>query len=214
MNQKKDFLDELEQTLMLIMIVAATVLTLISFIAQFIAPDSVNLFKQLSFYTYGWMVFLALGPCVKRSAFMRIELLSGKYPQGLQNGLKMLGEILMFVMMIVMCVLSYRLTANTLASGASNAVAPGIPLVLAYAAPAVGYTLGVIAYIYKFATSGKGGNKECPQYSLLFSSVASLYCPCRLYCPFCFLLLPFRFLWVRIRHSAGCRLRRTRFPAR
>ena len=156
MNQKKDFLDELEQTLMLIMIVAATVLTLISFIAQFIAPDSVNLFKQLSFYTYGWMVFLALGPCVKRSAFMRIELLSGKYPQ---NGLKMLGEILMFVMMIVMCVLSYRLTANTLASGASNAVAPGIPLVLAYAAPAVGYTLGVIAYIYKFATSGKGGNK-------------------------------------------------------
>lgn len=58
MNQKKDFLDELEQTLMLIMIVAATVLTLISFIAQFIAPDSVNLFKQLSFYTYGWMVFL------------------------------------------------------------------------------------------------------------------------------------------------------------
>ena len=112
MNQKKDFLDELEQTLMLIMIVAATVLTLISFIAQFIAPDSVNLFKQLSFYTYGWMVFLALGPCVKRSAFMRIELLSGKYPQGLQNGLKMLGEILMFVMMIVMCVLSYRLTAN------------------------------------------------------------------------------------------------------
>lgn len=71
MNQKKDFLDELEQTLMLIMIVAATVLTLISFIAQFIAPDSVNLFKQLSFYTYGWMVFLALGPCVKRSAFMR-----------------------------------------------------------------------------------------------------------------------------------------------
>ena len=89
-------------------------LTLISFIAQFIAPDSVNLFKQLSFYTYGWMVFLALGPCVKRSAFMRIELLSGKYPQGLQNGLKMLGEILMFVMMIVMCVLSYRLTANTL----------------------------------------------------------------------------------------------------
>lgn len=159
MNQKKDFLDELEQTLMLIMIVAATVLTLISFIAQFIAPDSVNLFKQLSFYTYGWMVFLALGPCVKRSAFMRIELLSGKYPQSLQNGLKMLGEILMFVMMIVMCVLSYRLTANTLASGASNAVAPGIPLVLAYAAPAVGYTLGVIAYIYKFATSGKGGNK-------------------------------------------------------
>ena len=39
MTQKKDFLDELEQTLMLIMIVAATVLTLISFIAQFIAPD-------------------------------------------------------------------------------------------------------------------------------------------------------------------------------
>lgn len=160
MNQKKDFLDELEQTLMMIMIVAATVCTMITFVCQFFSADAVAFFKQLSFYTYGWMVFLSLAPAVKRGAFMRIEMVANAYPESVRNFLKnVLTEIIMVVLMLVLCVFSWY---NILHLGdvvpSFKPVCESIPLAVAYFAPAVGYTLAMVAYVCKHLV--KGGDKK------------------------------------------------------
>jgi TRAP-type C4-dicarboxylate transport system permease small subunit len=159
MEEKKDFLDELAQTVMVIMIVIASVLMLLSFVLQFISPEAKTLVTQLAFYAYGWMVFCALGPCVKRGAFMRIELLTNKYPKGVQTGLKLFSEVVLFLLMVMLCVLSIQNLLNAVSTGATNASAPVIPLALAYAAPVVGYALAVIAYIRKAMGAKKGDAK-------------------------------------------------------
>lgn len=160
MEQKKDFLDELAQNMMLVMIIVASVCTLLSVVFQFISEDIKVLLTQFSYYAYGWMVFLAIGPSVKRAAFMRIDLMVGLYPEKVRDGLKVICDVLLFVMMVLMCWFSIRNLADSIASGAVNAKAPVIPLALAYIAPALGYGLGVIAYIVRFLETKKGGAKS------------------------------------------------------
>lgn len=157
MEQKKDFLDELEQTLMMIMIVAATVCTMITFACQFFSAEAVALFKQLSFYAYGWMVFLALGPAVKRGAFMRIDMLANKYPQGVKNALKILTEGIMVVLMLELCVFSwYNVMHLAELTPSFKPACAAVPLAVAYFAPAVGYTLAMLAYMKKYLVKGEG----------------------------------------------------------
>lgn len=156
---KKDFLDELAQGMMVVMIIAATVLTLLAVVLQFVSPEAKTLVSQLSYYAYGWMVFFALGPAVKRFAFMRIALLVDKYPESVKRGLSVAYEVVLFIMMAILCWFSIQNLLNSIAAGDKNAAAPVIPLALAYAAPVVGYALGVIAYVVKFLNAKKGGAK-------------------------------------------------------
>lgn len=157
MEQKKDFMDELAQTVMLIALIIAAVCTLLSFIFQFISQETTDLFTQVSFYTYGWMVFVALGPSVKRSGFMKIDIItSALYPQSVQKALSLLGEVIMFVLIAIMFVFSITNFTTALSEHTMNAAAPVIPVALAYLASVVGYGLGVLAYIMR-VLKGKEG---------------------------------------------------------
>jgi len=158
METKKDFLDELAQKVMLAAIVIAFACTLLSFVFQFISQETKTLFTQLSFYAYGWMVFVALGPAVKRGMFMKVELISGKYPESVKNTLALICNIIMFVLIAVLFVFSCKNFAEVLAAGQMNEKAPVIPVALAYLATVLGYGLGVIAYVVR-ALKAKGGNK-------------------------------------------------------
>lgn len=157
MEQKKDFMDELAQNLMLVMIIVASVCTLLSVVLQFISVELNTLFTQFAYYAYGWMVFLAIGPAVKRSAFMRIDLLVGLYPKNLQTALKVICDIILFAMMVLMCWFSIKNLQDAISTGAVNAKTPLLPLALAYIAPVLGYALGIIAYLVKFLDTKKGG---------------------------------------------------------
>lgn len=157
MEQKKDYLDELAQNLMLIMIIIASVCTLLSVVFQFISEDIKTLLTQYSYYAYGWMVFLALGPAVKRAAFMRIDLVVGRYPEGIKAALKIFCDAVLFLMMVLMCWFSIQNLMEAVSTGMVNAKAPVIPLAFAYIAPVLGYALGVIAYIVRFIEARKGG---------------------------------------------------------
>lgn len=160
MEQKKDYLDELAQNLMLVMIIVASVCTLLSVVFQFISEDIKTLFTQFSYYAYGWMVFLALGPAVKRAAFMRIDLVVGLYPEGVKAALKLFCDAVLFIMMVLMCWFSIQNLMDAVSTGAVNAKTPVIPLALAYIAPVLGYALGVIAYIVRFLKEKKGGGES------------------------------------------------------
>ena len=157
MDEKKDFLDELTQNCMAAAIIIASVLTLLGMVFQFISPEAQTLVTQLAYYAYGWTVFLALGPTVKRGMFMRIDLVANRYPKALQTALKVASDVVLFLLMALLCVLGIQNLFSSIASGAVNASAPVIPLALAYAAPVVGYALGMIAYMTKILTAKKGG---------------------------------------------------------
>lgn len=160
MEQKKDYLDELAQNLTLVMIIVASVCTLLSVVFQFISEDIKTLFTQFSYYAYGWMVFLALGPAVKRAAFMRIDLMVGLYPESVKAALKLFCDAVLFIMMVLMCWFSIQNLMDAVSTGAVNAKTPAIPLALAYIAPVLGYALGVTAYVVRFLKERKGGGES------------------------------------------------------
>jgi TRAP-type C4-dicarboxylate transport system permease small subunit len=157
MEQNNDVLDLVCRRGVLIAVLAAIVLTALTFICQFFSADAVNLFKQLSFYAYGWMVYLSLAPMVKRGAFMKIELITGKYSDGARKAVQWISDAIMILLMVVMCIASFQLAGVTLAEGGMNKNAP-IPLILAYAAPAAGYILGLVAWAFRLSGK-KGGDK-------------------------------------------------------
>lgn len=159
MDEKKDFLDELAQNLMLVALVIAAVCSLCGFVFQFFSESTKTLFAQLSYYAFGWMVFLALGPTVKRAAFMKIDLLvNALYPERVKNALKVVCEVIMFVLIVVMLVYSVMNFMDALANGTMNETAPVIPVALAYLASVVGYALGTIAYVFRVL--GKKGESK------------------------------------------------------
>lgn len=160
MDEKKDFLDELAQNGMLAAIVVASICTLLSVALQFFSKELTALFTQAGYYAYGWMVFLSLGPAVKRAAFMRIDLLADRYQEKIKNFLKLLCDAILFVLMVLMCWFSIQKLMEVIASGAINEKAPFIPLALAYIAPVLGYGLGSIAWVIRFAKAEKGGDRK------------------------------------------------------
>ena len=148
MNQKKDFLNGLETNLMMIMILIASVLTLGTFLFQFFAPGLVEVTRQLSFYAYGWTVFLGLAPAVKKGAFLKVDILVAKYPEGLRKAINILCQLILFILMAALCYYSFRLTVRAVAGGQQNAAA-AIPLAVIYAAPVLGYFLGALEFVRK-----------------------------------------------------------------
>lgn len=156
-KEKKDFINDTAKALMLAMILCSSVCTFVSVFAQFISEDAQTLLNQLSYYFYGWTVFFALGPAVKRNAFMRIDLICKRYPQSLQRILKCVCDCLFFLLLAFMLIYSVQNFAQALADGARNEKASAIPLAAAYAAPIVGYVLSLIAYIRRAFDARKGG---------------------------------------------------------
>jgi len=158
-TEKKDFLDVLAQNVMLAALVIAAACTLLSFIFQFISQETKTLFAQLSFYAYGWMVFVALGPSMKRRSFMKIDLIVSQYPEGARKALAVVCDLVMFLLIAVMFVFSVLNLGQAFSEHTMNAAAPVIPLALAYLASVIGYGLGVAAWLMRILTN-KGGEAK------------------------------------------------------
>ena len=180
--EKKGFFDSLAQLVMLLALIIAIVCTLGGFVCHFISPESKNLFLQISFCAYGWMVFVSVGPSALRSAFMKVDVIvNAFYPEGLKKVLYLICEVLMAALIIAMFYFSYVVFQQMLANGdkfavafditekikrfgapggpkldAFAAAAPRIPLWSAYLAAVVGFGLGIISYVIRVI---KGGNK-------------------------------------------------------
>lgn len=157
MEKTKDHLDHLTQHFMVAAILIAAALTLLGMVLQFISPQAQALVTQLSYYAYGWAVFLSLGPTIKRRVFLRIDLVACRYPKPLQAALKLAGDGILLLLMALLCVLSIRDLLSSISSGAVSPSAPVIPLALAYAAPVVGYALGMAASIRNILTGKTEG---------------------------------------------------------
>lgn len=156
-EEKKDFLDDLAQNLMLVALIIAALCSLCGFVFQFFSDSTQTLFTQLSYYAYGWMVFLALGPTVKRAAFMKVDVLVNSfYPESVKKILNVICEVIMFILIAVMFVFSVMNLGTAIAEGSVNESAPVIPLAVVYLASVIGYGLAVINYIVRVL---KGGNK-------------------------------------------------------
>ena len=154
MEEKKSLWDNLEEYLLVFLIGVITVLTLISFVVQFINKDAVAGVNQLSFYAYTWLVFLGVAVAIKNNSHMRIDILFAAYPAGVKKILSAVIEVLMGIFCIALAVLSIQALMQVVASGQVNEVI-AIPVAVLYLAPAVGFLLSVVRYFERLLKKKK-----------------------------------------------------------
>lgn len=155
-NKKPGFLDELEENIMLIPMGIALLLILVSFVMQpFAPPEAIAAVQQVSYYAYAWVASIALAFCARRNRHMRIPVLEGKMSDHTKKVLYVIHDILGLVVLVVMLIFSLQLVGQTAAEGAMDSKAPGVPLVIAYAAPVVGYIAACIRTLMRMMKKGE-----------------------------------------------------------
>ena len=143
---KKGIWDNLEEYLLVAIIALITLLVLVSFVLQFVAPDQVAGMNQLSFYAYTWLVFLGVAVAIKNNSHIRIDIIYAQYPEGVKKAISLFIEILMGIFCVVLAFLSVQRAIQAVQAGELNA-SIAIPVSVLYLAPAVGFVLSVVRYV-------------------------------------------------------------------
>ena len=145
MNEKKSLWDSLEENLILIPVALSLLLVLVSFVMQFFAsPEAITAVQQVSFYAYAWVFSLSLAICARENRHLRVPVLEDKLSENAKKVERVIHDILGLIVLFVMLVATLGLVRNTAAAGLMDEKAPGLPMVIAYAAPMVGYALACI----------------------------------------------------------------------
>ena len=155
-NKKPRFLDEFEENIMLIPMGISLLLILVSFVMQlFASKEAITAVQQLSYYAYAWVASIALALCARDAKHLRIPVLEAKMSEKTKKTLYVIHDILGLVVLGVMLIFSFKLIGATLAENGMDKKVPGLPLVIAYAAPTVGYVWATIRTLMR--RFGKGG---------------------------------------------------------
>lgn len=153
-SKKKWFLDGLEDNLMLIPLIVGGVITLAAFLARFISPEREVLFNQLAYYAFGWYVALVMATCVREKMYLKLDLVNQLLPAAGKKVLAVLNEILELIVICVIFVFSFKVVGQALSEGTVNAVAPQIPVAVAYFAPILGFGIAIVRKIERLLKEG------------------------------------------------------------
>ncbi|MCD8010163.1 MAG: TRAP transporter small permease subunit [Lachnospiraceae bacterium] len=147
-EEKKGFLANLEEYLMLIPLAIACVFTLLGFILQFINADTASVLNQYSYYAYTWIAALAFSYCAREGTHLSVNFVENKYPESIRNAWKLFNEIIGLIISIAIFIGSFMVISS--AMGATGEEAVTLPLMITYFAPLVGFGLGTVRTVQHF----------------------------------------------------------------
>lgn len=153
--------DDWDETFMLVPLAISTLLTLVTFFLNFggeSTKETVALINQLAYYSYAWLCCVGLGICVKKNAYLKVNMFGSKYPQSLNKFLEKFNFVLGFAVILVMFVGSFMILRSALVNGTMEAKIPTLPLAIVYFAPVVGFGAGILRYLQRIVNR-KGENK-------------------------------------------------------
>lgn len=137
---------ELEENLMLVFMAIVTAFILLGWVLGFVAKDQVAVTTEVAQYAYTWFTFLAFGLSVKKHLFMKIDVLTSRYSERIQQFLSLIIDVILFFICVVFLILGTQSFMIHLASGEINAKV-AIPVAVVYLAPVVGFGMAVFRYI-------------------------------------------------------------------
>lgn len=154
-QEKKVFLPNLEENLMGVSVAVALVTMLLSFFAQFFAPDAVAPIQQVCYYSYAWVIGFALSICARDNRYLRVPMIENLLPEMGKKIMSIIQEVIATIILVILLVCFCQLTMNTLAEGTMDTKAVFLPLSLAYIAPTVGFAFANIRHIARLVKGGK-----------------------------------------------------------
>ena len=144
MKRVLKWLDEnLEETLLMILLVAIAVVMMAQVVMRYCFRESMSWPEEFCRFCFVYSGFLSMGYCVKKGKMLKVDILVGFFPKVLQRALDLVGRIVTFLFFGYLSFYAYQATMNSMRGGMRSA-AMEIPMWIIYAAVLIGAALGFI----------------------------------------------------------------------
>ncbi len=153
--------DNLEETILILLLICMVVIMGMQILARYALNTSLSWSEELTQYLFVWSVFLSISYCVKKRISIKIEQFLSILPTKGQTGLRLLRHTLVFIFCLIMipyCVTYVRQAIDLQATSA----ALHIPMYFIQSAPLVGFLLLTVRVFQAWLREAKnlfGGKK-------------------------------------------------------
>lgn len=141
--RKKGIWENLEVYFILTAMVALLAVTVVEWVARLAGSSAAAVCKQLICWLFGYLVFCALGWCVKNNVQMQIDVIPEMYPPSVKKAVKKLSSFLILAMGVVMLILCCQAFVQYIQNSLLDEVL-GIPTAVLGFAPVLGFALMII----------------------------------------------------------------------
>lgn len=138
--------DNLEQSLMVIMLFFMSVIMIIQVIARYVFGNSLTWSEELTRYLFIWSGFLSVSFCIKKKISIRIDQVVNALPGKLSSIFKLIEKVIMLTFFSYMSFYAFDYLTQSIASGQVSP-AVGIPMFLIQISPFIGFVLAIIRLI-------------------------------------------------------------------
>ena len=132
-----------EESLLVILLFVITIVTGLQVFMRYAMNSSLTWSEELNRYAQVWSGFLCVGYCIKRSSDIKIDMFTNMLPKTLQKILRIIISGISIILFAIFTRAAWGIVSKILISGQTSA-ALKMPMQYLYAAPLVGFSLGII----------------------------------------------------------------------
>lgn len=144
--------EDLEETLLMILLVAIAVVMMAQVIMRYFFRQSMSWPEEFCRFCFVYSGFLSMGYCVRKGKMLKVDILVTFFPKALQTALDLVGRVVTLLFFAYLAFYAFQATMNSYRGGMTSP-AMEIPMWFIYAAVLIGSVLGFIRQIedlYRF----------------------------------------------------------------
>ncbi len=154
--------DNLEETILILLLICMVVIMGMQILARYALNTSLGWSEELTQYLFVWSVFLSISYCVKKRISIKIEQFLNILPAKGQTGLRLLRHTLVLIFCLIMIPYCVTYVQQSIDLQATSA-ALHIPMYFIQSAPLVGFLLLTVRVLQAWLREAKnlfGGKKS------------------------------------------------------
>lgn len=151
--------EDLEETILMILLVAISVVMMAQVIMRYFFRQSMSWPEEFCRFCFVYSGFISMGYCVRKGKMLKVDILVGFFPKALQKVLDMVSRFITLLFFGYLAFYAYQATMNSMRGGMKSA-AMELPMWIIYAAVLIGSSLGFIRQIQDLYWFFKPAKKE------------------------------------------------------
>lgn len=132
--------DNLEETILIILLGAMTLLMGVQVCSRYIFNNSLSWSEELTRYMFIWAGFISISYCIKKWISIKIDQIINLFPKRVYIVFQLLLNVILFVFFIYMSLHAFEYLKMSIASQ-QHSPALGLPMYVVQAAPLTGFAL-------------------------------------------------------------------------
>lgn len=144
MKERKGFWGSLEENLITVLLVIATLVVGLQAILKYAAPTAAGITNEISAYIYCYVAFIGLGYSVKYGADMGVKLFAKLLDGPMKGAFQALYKVCYVIVYGIMLVAAFQAVA---AVGPELSPVAGIPMPVIYTSAIIGFALALVRLV-------------------------------------------------------------------